>query len=158
MTRPIPEGYGTVTPVLSCADARGEIDFLVRAFGGVERFAMPGPDGQRIMHAEVQVGTSVVMLGSAAPEMGCRSARELGGSPAGFYLYVEDVDAAFAKATGAGATAKQPPTDMFWGDRVGTVECPEGFQWTLATHQHDYTPEQIEEGQRRWLESMKSGA
>lgn len=156
--KPIPEGYQTVTPVISCTDTAREIEFLRSAFGAEERFRLAGEDTKRVVHAEVKIGTSVIMLGDAHPEMGCRSAKDLGGSPASFYLYVPDVDAAFARATKAGGTVKQEVQDMFWGDRVGAIECPEGFSWNLATHVRDLTPEQILEGQRAWTESLKAGA
>jgi PhnB protein len=156
--RAIPEGYHGVTPILSCSDTAKEIEFLKRAFGAEERCCFEGEEGRGVMHAEVKIGDSVIMLGDTHPELGCKSAKDLGGSPASFFLYVQDVDAAFARATKAGAVVKQPVQDMFWGDRAGTVECPEGFGWTLATHVRELTPEQIREGQRAWLESAKAGA
>lgn len=158
-TTPIPAGYGTVTPYLACSDARREIEFLKKALGAEGRHTMLCPETQRVMHAEVKIGTSIVMLGDAMPEGGCSKApKDLGGSPASFYLYVQDVDAAFARATKAGGKATCEPTDMFWGDRMGVVECPEGYAWTIATHQHDYTPEQMAEGQKKFMESMKAAA
>src|SRR6476659_6532820 len=122
-TKPIPAGHTTVTPHLSCSDARKEIQFLERALGAEVRQVMPLPDSNKVMHAEVKIG----------------------GSPVSLYLYVKDVDAAFARARDAGGEVEYEPTDMFWGDRMGVFRCPEGYQWTLATHVHDYTPEEISE-------------
>lgn len=139
----IPEGYRTVTTYLIVKDAAKAIDFYTRAFGAVELFRMPGPDGKGVMHAEIKVGDSIVMLSDECPHMGTKSPLTLGGTATALHLYVEDVDASFKKATKAGAQTKQPPTDMFWGDRYGKVLDPFGHEWGLATHTEDLTPEEI---------------
>ena len=107
---------------------------------------MPGPDGRTIMHAEIRIGSSILMLSDEMPEMECRSPQSLGGSPVSFYVYVPDVDSFFKKAVAAGATEKMPVADMFWGDRVGGLTDPYGHKWTIATHTKDLTPEQIRKG------------
>jgi uncharacterized glyoxalase superfamily protein PhnB len=147
----IPEGYSTVTPSLIMKDAAKAIDFYKSAFGAKERLRMPGPDG-RIMHAEISIGNSIVMLGEEM--MGSKSAETLGASPIGFYVYVEDVDAAFKKAVSAGAKETMPIEDMFWGDRVGQVQDPYGYKWMVATHKRELTPEEIKKGQEEWMKQM----
>ena len=142
MAKPIPEGYRTLTPVLSIKGATQAIDFYKDALGAEERYRMPAPDG-KVAHAELQFGDSVVMLGEEDPERGCLSPASLKGTPVSFYLYVSDVDAAFKRATTAGCTVRMPVADMFWGDRYGEVQDPFGFRWGLATHKEDLTPEEI---------------
>jgi PhnB protein len=146
MSRPIPEGYHSVTPVFVFKDSRKAIDFYKRAFGAEERFVMPGPGGQGVMHAELKIGNSLIMLGDENPHQPCKSAETLGASPIAFYLYVDDVDAAFKQAVAAGSTAQMPVQDMFWGDRVGSVKDPFGYTWTLATHIKDLSPEEMARG------------
>lgn len=158
MTKAIPDGYTTITGCLTCMDGKKELEFLARAFGATERFLMLCPETGRVVHAEVQVGSARLMLSDKNPAMGCRSAADLGGSPVGFYLYVADADAAFARATWAGAKVKAPMADMFWGDRAGTVTCPEGFDWTIATHVKELTPEQQKEAGARFMADMKRKA
>jgi uncharacterized glyoxalase superfamily protein PhnB len=127
-------------------DARKAIDFYKRAFGAQERFAMPGPDGKGVMHAEVLIGDSIIMMGEENPHEPCKSAETIGGSPVSFYIYMDNVDEAFRTALAAGAKTLMPVEDMFWGDRVGTVQDPFGYSWSLATHIKDLTPEEIQQG------------
>lgn len=148
MIKPIPEGYQTITPMCLFKDARLAIDFYKKAFGAEERFLMPGLDGVGVMHAEIKIGTSLVMLGEENPQEPCKSAESLGASPITFYLYVENVDTAYATALAAGAVPCMAVTEMFWGDRIGTVKDPFGYTWTLATHVKDPTIEEIEQGAR----------
>lgn len=146
MTKAIPEGFHSVTPMFMFKDARKAIEFYKRAFGAQERFAMPGPDGKGVMHAEVLIGSSIIMMGEENPQQPCKSAETIGGSPVSFYLYVEKVDEAFRIALEAGAEVRMPVQDMFWGDRIGTVQDPFGYSWTLATHIKDLTPQEIQAG------------
>lgn len=148
MIKPIPEGYQTITPMCLFKDARQAITFYKAAFGAEERFLMPGPDGVGVMHAEIKIGTSLLMLGEENPQEPCKSAESLGASPISFYLYVENVDAAYAQALAAGAFPVMAVAEMFWGDRIGTVKDPFGYTWTLATHVKDPTMEEIEQGAR----------
>ena len=143
--RPIPEGYRTVTPHLVCEQATDAIAFYKKAFGAVEIARLPGPDG-KIMHAELRIGDSPIMLAQDFPEFGSLGPLALEGTPVVIHLYVEDADAAWAKALDAGAKPTMPLSDMFWGDRYGQVVDPFGHRWSIATHKQDLTPEQIMEG------------
>jgi uncharacterized glyoxalase superfamily protein PhnB len=146
MTKAIPEEFHTVTPMFMFKDARKAIEFYKRAFGAQERFAMPGPDGKGVMHAELRIGDSIIMMGEENPQEHCKSAETVGGSPVSFYLYLENVDEAFRMALEAGAESRMPVEEMFWGDRAGTVQDPFGYSWTLATHTRDLTPQEIQQG------------
>jgi len=156
MAKPIPEGYRTLTPMLSIRGAAQAIDFYKRAFGAAERLRMPTPDG-KVAHAELQFGDSLIMLGEEDPSRGCQSPASLKGTPVTFYLYLPDVDAAFKRATGAGCTVRMPVADMFWGDRYGEVEDPFGFRWGLATHTEDLTPEEIAKRGQAAMAAMATG-
>ena len=151
---PIPEGYGTITPGITVRDAGRAIDFYKNAFGAVERMRMPGPDGKGIMHAELKIGTSLLMLNDENPAMNVFAPEHYKGSPCGFYLYVQDADAAYKKALAAGAKEVMPVADMFWGDRMGAVTDPFGHKWNIATHTRDLSPEEMKKGQAAWLEQM----
>ncbi len=140
---PIPEDMHTVTPHLVCAGAAEAIEFYKKAFGAVEGGRMPGADG-KLMHAMVRIGDSTVMLVDEFPQWGCFGPKSLKGSPVTLHLYVKDVDAAFAKAIDAGATATMPPQDMFWGDRYGVLQDPFGHNWSIATHVRDVSPEEMQ--------------
>jgi PhnB protein len=140
--KPVPEGHHTVAPYLVVENAAAAIDFYVRALGAIELFSMPGPDG-RIMHAEVLVGDSPVMLCDANPDMGSLPPSACKGSPVSMFLYVTDVKALFDQAVVAGAEVKVPPTDMFWGDRYAQVTDPFGHTWQMATHIEDVSPEEM---------------
>jgi PhnB protein len=137
-----PEGSHSVTPHLVIAGASRAIEFYTEAFGAKELCRMPGPDGT-IMHAEVKIGDSQVFLAEECPQMGAMSPTSIGGSPVTIHLYVEDADATFDRAIAAGATAKFPPQDMFWGDRYAQVVDPFGHRWSIATHVEDVTPEEM---------------
>jgi uncharacterized glyoxalase superfamily protein PhnB len=139
----IPRGYHTVTPHLTVRGAAEAIDFYTRAFGARERGRMPGPDGKAIMHAELQIGNSIVFLADEFPDMGCRAPRTLGGVTGTLHLYVRDVDQAFQLAVAAGAEVRMPVTDMFWGDRYAKVADPFGHEWGLATHKEDLSAREI---------------
>jgi len=138
----IPDGYHTVTPHLAVRNAAKALEFYGKAFGAEELFRMPGPGGV-IMHAEVRIGDSSIMLGEEDPQRGATSPQTIGGSPVGLLIYVKDVDASFARAEKAGCTVQMPPTDMFWGDRYGKLVDPFGHHWSLATHKEDVSPEEM---------------
>lgn len=148
-----PDGYHSITPYLITDDASAAIEFYKAAFGATELMRLPGPGG-KVMHAEIKVGDSPVMLADEFPEMGIRSAKSFGGSPVSLMIYTEDVDAMFAQALAAGATEKKPLADQFYGDRSGTIEDPFGHSWTIATHTEDISPEEIA---RRFQEMMSQG-
>jgi len=157
MTQKIPEGYRTVTPMLMFKDTRKAIEFYQRAFSAEERYAMPGPDGKGVMHAELMIGNSIIMMGDEHPQQPCKSAETAGGSPVSFYLYVENVDEAFRAAIGAGATTDMEVQEMFWGDRMGSVKDPFGYSWSLATHTRDLSPEEIRQGAEAAFAQMAKG-
>ena len=150
---PIPDGYHTVTPHIIVKDAAKAIDFYTKAFGATENFRMPGPDGKSVMHAEIKIGNSHVMLAEENPDWQCKGPTLLGGTPVTIHLYVNDADAAFKKAVDAGAEATMPVDTMFWGDRYGKVTDPFGHVWSVATHIEDVPPEEM--GKR--MEAMFAG-
>ena len=154
-TKPIPEGYHTLTPYLAVQDAAEAIEFYTRAFGAQEIVRMHGPDGA-IGHAELQIGDSKVMLADPFPQSSSRPPHELGGTSASVFMYVEDVDAVFKQAVDAGATATMEVADQFWGDRFGTVTDPFGHVWSIATHIEDLTPEEITERGKAAMSAMSS--
>jgi PhnB protein len=153
--KPIPEGYHTVTPYLTVDDAAAAIEFYTRAFGATERSRMPSPDG-RIAHAELEIGDSLIMLSDPFPQGQTKPPKELGGASGAIFLYVEDVDTAFRRATDAGATVTMPPEDMFWGDRFGSLADPFGHHWSLATHVEDLSPEEIAERAEAAMAAMNA--
>ena len=142
-TKPIPDGYHTATPYLIVKGAAKAIDFYQRAFGATELFRMPIPDG-KIMHAEIRIGNSPIMLADEFPERSIVSPQSLGGTPVGLLLYMEDVDAMFRQAIDAGATVERPVENQFYGDRSGTLVDPFGHRWTIATHVEDVSSEEME--------------
>ena len=152
--RPIPAGYHTATPYLIVKNAAQAIEFYKRAFGAVEHLRLMGP-GQRVGHAEIQIGDSRIMLADEFPEMGAVSAEALGGTPISILLYVSDVDAAAAQAVAAGAKAVKPVQNQFYGDRSGLFTDPYGFKWSLATHVEDVSQEEV---QRRYDAMCKAPA
>jgi PhnB protein len=142
-TKPVPDGHHTVTPYLTLQGAAEAIDFYKRAFGAHEEGRMTTPDGKSVIHAEIRIGDSMVMLSDEFPQMGPRSPQALGGTTASIFLYVPDVDAAFKRAVDAGAKAVMTPADMFWGDRFGKLVDPFGHHWAMATHKEDLSDEEI---------------
>jgi PhnB protein len=143
MTKPIPDGYHSVTPYLIIKGATAALDYYTQAFGAVELFRMPAPEG-KIGHAEIKIGDSPIMLADEAPEMGYKSPQSLGGSPVSIMIYVEDVDTVFNRAIAAGGKEQRPVKDQFYGDRSGTLEDPFGHVWHVATHKEDISPEEME--------------
>jgi PhnB protein len=132
-----------LTPYLTVNGAAQAIAFYKRAFGAVERYRLAAPNGTAVWHAEIQIGDSIIMLADESPEHGARSPQSLNGSPCSFLLYVDDVDAVFARAVEAGATVRQPLENRFYGDRVGSLVDPFGHRWDLATHVENVGPEEI---------------
>jgi len=129
-------------PHLVCAGAAEAIDFYKKAFRAEDLARMPGPNG-KLMHAQIQIGDSIVMLVDEFTEWGSFSPKSLKGSPVTIHLYVEHADGVFERAIAAGAKAKMPMSDMFWGDRYGVVEDPFGHYWSIATHMRDVSPEEM---------------
>ena len=141
MAKAIPEGYYTVTPHLVVKDAGGAIEFYKKAFGAEEVFRMPGPGG-KVMHAEVKIGNSHVMINDEMPDYGALGPQSIGGTPVTLHLYVNDVDSTFKRAIAAGGKEEMAVADMFWGDRYGKLVDPYGHKWSVATHKEDVSPEE----------------
>ncbi len=142
-----PDGYHNVTPYLIVDGAAEAIRWYGEALGAEEVLRLPM--GDRIAHAEIRIGDSMIMLSDEWPDMGKLSPKSRGGATSGFMIYLEDVDAAFERAIAAGATEEQPVQDQFYGDRSGSFTDPFGHSWTVATHVED-VPE--DEMQRRMAE------
>lgn len=132
--KPVPDGYHTVTPYLVVADVRKLLDFVTKAFDAEVKFQMPHPSGG-IAHAEFRIGNSMIMCGMSSDQHPPL--------PAMLYLYVNDVDAVFAKAVAAGGEVVMPVTNQFYGDRSGGVKDANGIQWWMATHVEDVPMEEM---------------
>jgi len=146
--KPIPEGYHSVTPYLICKGASRAIDFYKKAFGATEIMRFPGPNDS-VMHAEIQIGDSRLMLADETPQYKAGS-----GGPISLMIYVPDVDKTFKQAVSAGATSTRPVEDQFYGDRLGTLSDPFGHVWSVATHVEDVSEDEM---QRR-MASLKKTA
>ena len=154
--KPIPDGMHSVTPHLICSDADAAIDFYQKAFGATNVHRMPGPDG-KLMHGQMRIGDSQVMLANENAQFGMLGPLALKGSPVIIHLYVEDADAFVAKAAAAGAKVTMPVSDTFWGDRYGVVEDPYGHRWSIATHTRDVTPAEMQQAMQK-MGDQSSGA
>ncbi|HAB18963.1 MAG TPA: VOC family protein [Verrucomicrobiota bacterium] len=149
--KPIPDGYHSLQPYFIVRDATKALAFYKDLFGAVEMVRMTIPGTDKIMHAELRIGDSVLMLTEESPEWNAHSPQKYGGSPVSVMVYVANVDALFAKATAAGCQAVMPPADMFWGDRFCKFVDPFGHVWAAATHIADPTPEEIAEGAKKFF-------
>jgi PhnB protein len=145
----VPEGLHTITPHLTLDNAAQTIDWYKKALGAEELRRSAGPDG-KILHAELKIGNSHFMLNDVMG--GGKGPKAYGGSPASFWVYVDDCDALFNRAVAAGATVQMPLDNQFWGDRAGAFADPEGISWWVATRKEDLTTEEI---QQRFAEFMK---
>jgi uncharacterized glyoxalase superfamily protein PhnB len=155
--KPIPEGYHTLTPFLTVRNAERAIEFNKQAFGAQERGVAKGPDG-KVMHAEVKIGDSVIMLSDEFPEFGSLSPQSVGGSPMGLHIYIENVDAAFDRAVKAGAQVEMPVADQFWGDRYGKLKDPFGHKWSIATHVKDMSEDEMKRSMDDAMSKMQKTA
>ena len=153
-TKAIPEGFDTLTPHLVVKGASKAIDFYKKAFGAGEIRRVLGPDGKSIMHAELKIGNSRLMLVDEFPEMNARGPESIGGTPVTIHMFVEDADTVFNRAVNAGAQVRMPLADMFWGDRYGVLADPFGHLWSIATHKEDLTPDEI----RKRMQSSTAAA
>lgn len=142
-TKPIPDGFHSVTPYLFVDGAAAAIDFYKQAFGAEERMRHAAPGG-KIGHAEIQIGDSIVMLADEYPPMDCRGPKTRGGTTVGMLIYVRDVDRAYQRAIAAGGKELRPLKDQFYGDRSGTLADPFGHVWTIASHVEDVSPQEME--------------
>jgi uncharacterized glyoxalase superfamily protein PhnB len=153
----IPKDYHTITPYMTVRDAARAIEFYKQAFGAKERGVMKGPEG-KVMHAELVIGDSIIMLADEFPEFGSLSPQSTGGSGTGLHIYIEDVDSAFDRAVKAGATVEMPVDDMFWGDRYGKLRDPFGHKWSIATHTADLSAEEMKKGMDETMAKMPKSA
>jgi PhnB protein len=140
--KPIPEGFHNVTPYLHVRGAAAAIDFYKKVFGATEIMRMPGSNG-KIVHAEIRIGDSIVMLADENPPAGIMSPQTVGGYSVGLHVYVENVDAVIQKAVESGAKLLRPIKNQFYGDRSGTLLDPFGHVWSVATHVEDVSPEEM---------------
>ena len=155
MVQAIPEGYHALTPSFTFKDSRKAIEFYKKAFGAKLLDSFPSMDGKGVMHAVMQIGDSLFMMGDEMPGKGsARSAETLGGSAISIFIYVNDADAAFKQAVDAGATVVMPMMDQFWGDRAGALSDPFGYGWLIATHKQDLNKDQIRKNAEVFFSQM----
>jgi uncharacterized glyoxalase superfamily protein PhnB len=147
---PIPAGYHTITAQLNIDGAARAIEFYEKAFGAEVVARASDPSGTKIWHGALRIGTSMLFVNDTFPEMGSTA------SHSGLWLYVNDVDALYARAVAAGATGTQPPADMFWGDRMAHVKDPFGQTWAIATHVKDMTPEEMAKAEAEFIAAMSA--
>lgn len=152
MAKPIPDGFHTLTPHIIVPDAAA-LEFYKKAFGAEELGRHLSPDGKSLMHAQLKIGDSILMMGGEFPP-DCLSPKSRGGTSVFLHIYVEDADAAFNRAVKAGCKPSMPVADMFWGDRYGQVEDPFGHKWSIATHKHDYTEAQMVANAKEFFAKM----
>jgi PhnB protein len=149
----VPEGHQTITPALVLDNAAQTIEWYKRAFGAEEVSRSLGPDG-KIMHADIKIGSSRFMAND--PVMGAKGPKEIGGSPASLWIYVEDSDALFNRAVGAGGKVQMPLENQFWGDRAGAVSDPSGYTWWIASRKEDLSQEEIKQRAEAFFKQMAS--
>jgi PhnB protein len=154
----VPDGFHTITPHLTVRDATRALEFYKQAFGAQVLHVMPAPGG-KVMHAAIKIGDSILMLNDEFPEYGGDPAPSASsGSGVALHIYLENVDAAFERAVSAGASVKMPLMDQFWGDRYGIVKDPFGHKWSLATHNRDMSPEEMQKEQEKAFSKMPKSA
>ncbi len=144
MAKPIPDGYHSLQPYLYFKNAADAIAFYAKAFGATERMRMPDKKG-RIMHAEINLGDSCIMMADENADMGVYSPEHYGGAPMSLVLYVEDCDVVYKQALAAGAKSLREPADQFYGDRTAGVADPFGFHWYIGTHIKDVSMEEMQQ-------------
>jgi len=155
--KPIPDGYHSITPFLTVRDAARAIEFYKQAFGAEERGVMKGLDG-KVMHAELKIGNSIIMLSDEFPEYGALSPQSIGGTGMGLHIYVDGVDAAFDRAVKAGAKVEMPVMDQFWGDRYGKLSDPFGHKWSIGTHIKDLSMDEMKHGMDEAMAKLQKTA
>ena len=154
--RPIPEGYHSITPQLTCRDAARAIDFYKSVLGAKELMRMAGPDGM-VMHAELQIGDSRIMVNDEFP--GMAAVPDPPATPSSsLFVYTEDVDSLYNHAVQAGSRADMALENMFWGDRFGKFTDPFGHQWGVATHVEDVAPEEMQRRSEEMTKKMAKAA
>src|SRR5208337_2287281 len=148
----IPKGYNSVTPYLVIKGAAKAIEYYKNVFGATEIHRMASPDG-RVGHAELQIGTSRIMLADENPQMGARSAESIGASPVSLYVYLPDCDKVVEKAVAEGAKILKPVQDQFYGDRSGFLQDPFGHFWGIATHIEEVSPQEMKERMKKVMQA-----
>ncbi len=149
-----PDGYHNVTPYLIIDGAAEAIRWYGEALGAEEVLRLPM--GDRIAHAEIRIGDSMIMLSDEWPDMGKLSPKSRGGATSALMIYLEDADSAFQRAIAAGATQEQPVQDQFYGDRSGSFTDPFGHSWTVATHVEDVPEEEMRRRMAEFSSQMES--
>jgi PhnB protein len=153
---PIPAGFHSLTPAITCKKAAAAIDFYKEAFGATEINRMPGPGGM-IMHSELRIGNSVIFVSDEFP--GTSAAPAPGSIPSSYlFFYTEDADGAFNRAVAGGSSVTMPIADMFWGDRYGRLTDPFGHSWGVATHVEDVSPDEMVRRSAEWTAKMTGSA
>ena len=152
-----PKGYHSITPVLVIKGAEQAIEFYKKAFGAKELNRAYIPGDNIILHAEIQIGDSRIMLNEEFPEMNYKSPQSVGGASTALYVYVKDVEKVFTQAADAGAKVTMPLMDAFWGDRTGQLVDPYGHVWSFATHKHNLSQKEMQKAQQEWLVGMERG-
>jgi PhnB protein len=149
--------YGAVSAILTVSDILAAVSFYQKALGFSKRAIMNGPDG-KAMHAELTLRGTTLMLGPENDATGKRSAKSVGASPAGLFIYVENVDKVVDKAAKFGAVSQGPVMDMFWGDRCGTIVDPDGYMWMVGTHKAEPNAKEMKEKMREMMRQQPAGA
>jgi uncharacterized glyoxalase superfamily protein PhnB len=152
--KPVPDGFNSVSVYLIVKNVGEALELYQKAFGAEPGACLRGPDGQSIIHAEMRIGNSTVMLTEENPQWNAQAPETLGGSPASIHIYAEDADRLYNRAVEAGCEPVYPLMDAFWGDRYGKVKDPFGFQWGIATHKKDLSEKEIQKGAAEWFASM----
>jgi len=151
-----PEHCNTINTYLFVDDGKTALEFYAKMFGGEPQDMLEAPDGS-LMHGALRIGNSMLMVSQANPDWGTHSPKALGGSPASLHIYVADPDAAFKKAVDCGCKEVSPMMDCFWGERMGKVECPFGFQWSLSKQTEILTADEMQKRGAEWMQKMEEG-
>jgi PhnB protein len=154
--RPIPQGYHSITPAITCKNAASALDFYKKVFGATEIMRMPGPGGM-ITHAELRIGDSVIFVSDEFPGMSVAPSGT-GLQSCSLFLYTDKVDEMFQLAVSEGCQVAMPLADMFWGDRYGKLVDPFGHHWGLSQHVEDVAPEEMQRRSAEWTASMAKAA
>ncbi|HEX9745054.1 MAG TPA: VOC family protein [bacterium] len=152
--KPVPDGYHTITPYIVVKGIDEALNFYQKAFDAEKIHVALMPDGKTVMHAEMQIGDSRIMMNDEWPQSNMLSPSSIGNSPVTLHLYVEDVDKIFQQAVDAGCQVGFPLEDTFWGDRYGLLIDPYGHKWSVATHKEDLTPEEMEKRSNEYFSRM----
>jgi len=155
--KPIPEGYHTLTPFMTIRNAAKAIEFYKQAFGAQQRGDIAKDPSGKVMHAEIKIGDSIIMLSDEFPEFGSVGP-ESGGTSMGLHIYVDNVDQAFDRAVKAGAKVEMPLADQFWGDRYGRLKDPFGHKWSIATHVKDMSADEMKRSMDDAMSKMQKTA